>query len=159
MSSKNWDTLSADERAEWAARVKTLRLAADLTQQELATEAKTSRQTVNNMENGFTPQLATLKRVLNALGVNTDPVEFERQTEMWLATMGTLIEAIPEDRRSKHVDIAIGDLAEGVRGVADNVVQFPTVSGSLDYEDGSHQAVASRNDEGGVEEDDDEGQE
>lgn len=153
MSSKNWDTLTADERAEWAARVKTLRLAADLTQQELATEAKTSRQTVNNMENGFTPQLATLKRVLNVLGVNTDPVEFERQTEMWLATMGTLIEAIPEDRRSKHVDIAIGDLAEGVRGVADNVVQFPTVGGSLDYEDGSHQAVASH-DEGGVEEDD-----
>ncbi|MBK0296296.1 hypothetical protein IAE22_29565, partial [Bacillus sp. S34] len=60
-----------------------------------------------------------MKRVLNVLGVNTDPVEFERQTEMWLATMGTLIEAIPEDRRSKHVDIAIGDLADGVRGVGE----------------------------------------
>lgn len=154
MSSKNWDTLSADERSEWAARVKTLRLAADLTQQELATEAKTSRQTVNNMENGFTPQLATLKRVLNVLGVNTDPVEFERQTEMWLATMGTLIETIPEERRGKHVDIAISDLVDGVRG-ASNVIRFPTVSGRTDYEDGSHQAVASREDEGGVEEDDD----
>lgn len=154
MSSKNWDTLSAEERAEWAARVKTLRLAADLTQQELATEAKTSRQTVNNMENGFTPQLATLKRVLNVLGVNTDPVEFERQTEMWLATMGTLIEAIPQDRRAKHVDIAIGDLADGVRGASSNVIEFPNVSGEPDYEDGSHQAVASQ-DEGGVEEDED----
>jgi|ERR1051325_1233076 transcriptional regulator with XRE-family HTH domain len=155
MSSKNWDTLTADERAEWAARVKTLRLAADLTQQELATEAKTSRQTVNNMENGFTPQLKTLKRVLNVLGVNTDPVEFERQTEMWLATMGTLIEAIPEDRRAKHVDIAIGDLADGVRGAReDNLIPFPSVGGVPDYEDGSHQAVASQ-DEGGVEEDDD----
>lgn len=155
MSSKNWDTLSAEERAEWAARVKTLRLAADLTQQELATEAKTSRQTVNNMENGFTPQLKTLKRVLNVLGVNTDPVEFERQTEMWLATMGTLIEAIPEERRAKHVDIAIGDLADGVRGTSSNVIEFPNVGGVPDYEDGSHQAVASRTDEGGVEEDDD----
>lgn len=155
MSSKSFDTLTADERAEWAGRVKTLRLAADLTQQELATEAKTSRQTVNNMENGFTPQLATLKRVLNVLGVDTDPVEFEKQTQLWLTTMGSLIEAIPEDRRSKHVDIAIGDLADGVRDAHSNVVQFPSVSGRLDYEDGSHQAVASRNDEGGVEEDDD----
>ncbi|MCS6570285.1 helix-turn-helix domain-containing protein [Curtobacterium flaccumfaciens pv. flaccumfaciens] len=156
MSSKNWDTLTADERAEWAGRVKTLRLAADLTQQELATEAKTSRQTINNMENGYTPQLATLKRVLNVLGVNTDPVEFERQTEMWLATMGTLIEAIPEERRGKHVDLAIGDLADGVRETRSNVVAFPTVGGATDYEDGSHQAVASRKDEGGVEEDDEE---
>lgn len=155
MSSKNWDTLTADERAEWAARVKTLRLAAGLTQQELATEAKTSRQTVNNMENGFTPQLKTLKRVLNVLGVNTDPVEFERQTEMWLTTMGSLIEAIPEERRAKHVDIALSDLADGIRGTRDdNVIQFPGVSGVTDYEDGSHQAVASH-DEGGVEEDDD----
>lgn len=155
MSSKNWDTLTADERAEWAGRVKTLRLAADLTQQELATEAKTSRQTINNMENGFTPQLATLKRVLNVLGVDTDPVEFEKQTQMWLTTMGSLIEAIPEERRSKHVDIAIGDLADGVRGAQSNVITFPVVSSTNDYEDGSHQAVASRNDEGGVEEDDD----
>lgn len=155
MSSKNWDTLTADERAEWAGRVKTLRLASDLTQQELATEAKTSRQTINNMENGFTPQLATLKRVLNALGVDTDPVQFEKQTEIWLATIGTLIEAIPGERRSKHVDIAISDLADGVRDARSNVVQFPTVGGATDYEDGSHQAVASRNDEGGVEEDDD----
>ncbi|MBT1542438.1 helix-turn-helix transcriptional regulator [Curtobacterium flaccumfaciens pv. flaccumfaciens] len=156
MSSKNWDTLTADERAEWAGRVKTLRLASDLTQQELATEAKTSRQTINNMENGFTPQLATLKRVLNALGVDTDPVQFEKQTEIWLATIGTLIEAIPEERRSKHVDTAIGDLADGVRETRSNVVAFPTVGGAADYEDGSHQAVASRNDEGGVEEDDEE---
>lgn len=155
MSSKNWDTLTADERAEWAGRVKTLRLASDLTQQELATEAKTSRQTINNMENGFTPQLATLKRVLNALGVDTDPVQFEKQTEIWLATIGTLIEAIPEERRSKHVDLAIGDLADGVRETRSNVVAFPTVGGAADYEDGSHQAVASRNDEGGVEEDED----
>lgn len=155
MSNKNWDTLSAEERAEWAGRVKTLRLNADLTQQELAAEAKTSRQTINNMENGFTPQLATLKRVLNALGVDTDPVEFERQTQMWLATMGTLIEAIPEERRGKHVDIAIGDLADGVRAARSNVITFPVVSGTTDYEHGSHQAVASRKDEGGVEEDDD----
>lgn len=158
MSSKNFDTLTADERAEWASRVKTLRLAADLTQQELATEAKTSRQTINNMENGFTPQLKTLKRVLNVLGVETDPVVFERQTELWLTTMGTLIEQIPAGRRSKHVDLAIGDLAEGVRGTRDNVIHLRSVGGDADYEDGSHQAVASRDDEGGVEEDD-EGQE
>lgn len=154
MSSKNWDTLTAEERAEWAGRVKALRQQATLTQQELAAEAKTSRQTINNMENGFTPQLATLKRVLNALGVNTDPVEFERQTRMWLTTMGNLIEAIPEDRRGKHVDRAIGELADGIRGERSNVVPFPTVGGDVDYEDGSHQAVASQ-DEGGIEEDDD----
>jgi len=158
MSSNSFDTLTAEERAEWASRVKTLRLVAGLTQQELATEAKTSRQTVNNMENGFTPQLKTLIRVLNALGVETDPVVFEQQTELWLTTMGTLIEQIPEDRRGRHVDIAISGLADGIRGTQSNVVPFPNVGGGADYEDGSHQAVASL-DEGGVEEDDDDTQE
>lgn len=115
MSKNTFSASTAEQRAEWARRVKSLREAAGLTQDELAQEAKTSRQTVNNMETGMTPQLGTLKRVLNVLGVNTDDVVFDVETDVWLTTMGTLIELIPELNRRKHVDIAIGDLAAGVR--------------------------------------------
>ncbi|OOB91219.1 helix-turn-helix domain-containing protein [Rathayibacter sp. VKM Ac-2630] len=151
MARNLFDNLTEAERDQWAAQVKELRHKAGLTQAELAAEAKTSRATINNLEKGVTPQSATLKRVLEALGIDMESVEFQQQTQRWLTTMGTLIEAIPEKRRSHHVDLAIGTLAAGIKET--NVTPFPTnVGGTPDYEADEYQAVASDM-EGGPEED------
>src|SRR4051812_7252618 len=108
MSKKKFAEMPAEERADWARKVKRIRQEAGLTQAQLAEQAETSRQTINNLEKGLTPQADTLRKVLVALGIDVDGPEFEAQTELWLSTMGTLIEAIPSERRQKHVDMAIG---------------------------------------------------
>lgn len=162
MSKKKIADMTMAERAELAKQVERLRREQGMNQADLATLAGTDRGTIINIEGGKrVPQARVLTRIFDALGQEDGELEFLPETQAWLSSMGTLIEMIPERTRPKHVNIAIKDLAAGISdtGDDDNVVQFPTVGGSLDYEDGSHQAVASRNDEGGVEEDDDEGQE
>lgn len=145
------------EREMWAKRVKTLRQRTTLTQTELAHEAGTSRQTINNIERGaLVPQAATLKKVLSALGVNVNPVRFEQRTEGWLTVMGKLIETIPEVRREKHVTIAMDDLVDGIaepQEYENSPIAFPDVSGGLEDEAHSLRAVASDM-EGGPEHED-----
>lgn len=143
MSKKKFAHLTMEERTELARQVKPLRLQQKLTQAELAEYAKTDRTTVSNIERGRAPQAAVLERLLTVLGVETETVEFDPETQRWLVTMGTLIEAIPEGRRSKHVDKAIGALAAGIKDTG-NVSAFPTnVGGGSDYEAPEYQAVAS----------------
>lgn len=159
MSKKKIADMTMAERAELAKQVERLRREAGMKQAELAEQAGTSRATIINIEGGKrVPQADVLTRIFDALGQEDGDTEFLPETEVWLSSMGTLIEMIPEQTRPKHVGIAITGLAAGIGDYGDspdNVVHFPTVGGSLDYEDGSHQAVASRTDEGGVEEDDD----
>lgn len=164
MSKKKIADMTMAERAELATQVKPLRLHAGLKQEELADLAGTDRTTIVNIETAKTrPQARVLTRIFDALGVEDGDVTFLPETEAWLASMGTLIEMIPEVTRPKHVNRAISGLAAGLSDYGDpeyddNVTPFPGVGGGTDYEHGSHQAVASRDDEGGVEEDD-EGQE
>lgn len=160
MSKKKIADMSMAERAELATQVKPLRLHAGMKQEELAELAGTDRTTIVNIETAKrVPQARVLTRILDALGVEDGEVQFQPETEAWLSSMGTLIEMIPDVTRPKHVNRAIKGLAAGLSDYGDpeydNVTTFPDVSGATDYEDGSHQAVASRGDEGGVEEDDD----
>jgi transcriptional regulator with XRE-family HTH domain len=159
MSKKKIADMTMAERAELAKQVERLRREAGLRQVELAELAGTSRATIINIEGGKrVPQADVLTRIFDALGQEDGDTEFSAETEVWLSSMGTLIEMIPEQTRPKHVGIAITGLAAGIgdHGERDtsNVTPFPGVSGSADYEEGSHQAVASHM-EGGVEEDDD----
>jgi transcriptional regulator with XRE-family HTH domain len=160
MSKKKIADMTMAERAELAKQVERLRREQNMNQADLAALAGTDRGTIINIEGGKrVPQARVLTRIFDALGQEDGELEFLPETQAWLSSMGTLIEMIPEQTRPKHVNIAIKDLAAGIGDTGDvdksNVVQFPTVGGELDYEDGSHQAVASRDDEGGVEEDDD----
>lgn len=108
--------MSMAERAEYASRVKALRLRHDLTQQELADAAGVTRQTIGNLETGSkVPQAEVLGRVLAVLGVEVDGPQFEAQTDMWLTMMGTLIEAIPAETRPSVVNGAMRVLADGIR--------------------------------------------
>ena len=135
MSKNDLGNLSKDERAALSARVRPLRQAANLKQDELAELADVSRQTISNMENGsITPQADVLGRVLRVLGVDLETSRFEPQTDLWLSMIGTLIEAIPERDRPPAVDGAIRVLAEGVRAAKpDNVRQLrPDVRGAID---------------------------
>lgn len=159
MSKRKIADMSMAERAELAKQVERLRRDAGMKQAELAELANTSRATIINIEGGKrVPQADVLTRIFDALGQEDGETEFLPETEVWLSSMGTLIEMIPEQTRPKHVGIAIRDLAAGIGDTGDvdndNVTPFPSVSGLPDYEDGSHQAVASHM-EGGVEEDDD----
>lgn len=159
MSKKKIADMTMAERAELATQVKPLRLHAGMKQEELAELAATDRTTIVNIETAKrVPQARVLTRIFDALGVEDGEVQFQPETEAWLSSMGTLIEMIPEVTRPKHVNRAIKGLAAGLSDYGDpeydNVSPFPDVSGNADYEDGSHQAVASH-DEGGVEEDDD----
>lgn len=91
-------------------------------QSELGEEAKVSRATISNIENGSTtPQAEILGRLLAALGVETDAPEFEAQTELWLSMMGALIESIPEPRRAPVVNTAMRVIADGVRDASSEV--------------------------------------
>ncbi|WP_025159107.1 helix-turn-helix domain-containing protein [Leifsonia aquatica] len=116
MSNKKLTELSEAERAEYGKRIKAIRQAAGMKQSELAQEAKVSRATISNIENGSTtPQAEILGRILGALGIETSAPEFEPQTELWLSMMGALIESIPELRRAPVVNGAMRVLADGVR--------------------------------------------
>ncbi|MCU1412128.1 MAG: family transcriptional regulator [Rhodoglobus sp.] len=66
------------------------------------------------------PQEEVLVRVLRVLGLDVDEQRFNPQTELWLSMMGTLIEAIPDERRAPAVDGALRVLGDGLK--ASNVV-------------------------------------
>lgn len=106
--------MSYDERADAAKRIKSLRLDADMTQDELGKEAGVSRATINNWENGTTvPQSDKLALVYRALGVPTKEAAFTAETEEWLEIMGVLVEKIPADRRQPVMNQAVRLVADG----------------------------------------------
>lgn len=118
MSKKFFENLTADERAEHARMIKPLRQGQGMSKKVVYTEAKISRQTLDNIESGATvPQAEVLKRVLDVVGYEVDEPEFEPQTETWLTVMGALIEAIPSSRRPQAADRAIRLLVSEARAV------------------------------------------
>lgn len=118
MSKKKIRDLSTDERAEYAAGVKSLRQSKGFTQQALADAAGVSRQTINNIERAVkVPQADVLSNVLRVLGVDIEENVFEEQTDLWLSIMGTLIESIDVSRRQQTVDRALKVLAAGIADV------------------------------------------
>lgn len=158
MSKNNFSVETPEERALWASRVKRLRGKTSLTQTELAHEAGTSRQTINNIERGvLVPQTGTLKKVLVALGLTLTPMQFAAQTETWMKMLGQLIEMVPEPRREKSVlsamDVIVAEMAEP-QEYNNDPIPFPNVGGDLEDEAISLGAVAD-NSEGGPEDDQD----
>lgn len=116
MSKKKLADLSMSERASYASRVKALRQGAELTQADVANLAGVSRATVVGIESGNTvPQAEVLAKVLRVLGLDIDETAFSEQTELWLAMMGALIEAIPATRRESAVHAAMRALSEGLK--------------------------------------------
>lgn len=112
--SEEW---SESQRVEFAKQVKSLRVERGWLQSDLAKAAGVSRQTVSSTENGTrTPQSDLLGRMLKALGVNPGEPEFDENTELWLTMFGTLIEAIPAERRQESVTAAMRELTRGVKG-------------------------------------------
>jgi transcriptional regulator with XRE-family HTH domain len=94
-------------------------------QEELAENANVSRQTLSDIENGnTTPQAKVLQRIYQVLGVDIEPVRFEDQTEIWLSMLGTLIEAVPIERRSRAVDGAVRAISDELLAPS-NVTPFP----------------------------------
>jgi transcriptional regulator with XRE-family HTH domain len=108
MSKTRFELLTYEQRESHAKRIKSLRLARGLTQDDLAGEAHVSRATINNWENGATvPQPDKLEVVFRALGVQLDESEFEPATQEWLAVMGVLVERIPARDRQPVMNNAI----------------------------------------------------
>ncbi len=108
MSKTRFELLTYEQRESHAKRIKSLRQARGLTQDDLAGEAKGSRATINNWENGATvPQPDKLEVVFRALGVQLDESEFEPATQEWLAVLGVLVERIPARERQPVMNSAI----------------------------------------------------
>lgn len=109
--------MTSTQRRVYAERVKLLRQAAGLRQEDLAAAAGVSRPTIIGIENGTSvPQQDKLIRILGVLGVDVEGPKFGEQTERWLTMMGSLIEAIPVQRREPAVNAAIRELTAGIRG-------------------------------------------
>lgn len=110
-----------------ARQVKELRQRANMKQEDLSELAGVSRQTLSDIENANTtaPQMKTLIRIYDALGIDIAPPEFEGQTQQWLAMLGALIEAIPTERRPSAVDKVVVVLSGEIAGRS-NVTPFPT---------------------------------
>lgn len=116
MATRGSGPISRAEREEYARKVRSLRQAHGMTQAQLADASGVTRATIVNIETGNTvPQLDVLSRVLGPLGVDLRPSRFSPQTEFWLTMLGTLIEAVPAERRQATVDLAIRMLAESIR--------------------------------------------
>ena len=108
MSRNSSAKMTAEMRATLARRVKSLRLEQGMKQEELAENANVSRQTLSDIENGnTTPQAKVLQRIYQVLGIDIEPVAFDEQTGIWLSMLGTLIEAVPAERRPHAVDGAV----------------------------------------------------
>jgi transcriptional regulator with XRE-family HTH domain len=108
--------MTSTQRRVYAERVKLLRQAAGLRQEDLAAAAGVSRPTIIGIENGTSiPQQEKLVRILAVLGVDVQSPRFGEQTERWLTMMGALIEAIPVQRREPAVNAAIRELTDGIR--------------------------------------------
>jgi len=126
MSRNSSVKLTAQERLALARQVKELRQRAGLKQEDLAENAGVSRQTLSDIENANTnaPQMKTLIRIYDALGIDIAPPEFEEQTKQWLGMLGALIEAVPSERRPDAIDKVVVLLSSEI-AQRSNVTAFP----------------------------------
>lgn len=122
MTTKKMSATTPSERAELAKQIKALRQSAGMSKKLLAHEAQISRQTLDNIENGVTaPQAGVLERILNTLGVSTETISFESETDLWLTMIGTLIEQLPAELRPQSVDRVVRSLAHDIKNAPANV--------------------------------------
>lgn len=128
MSKKDFETLSMSERAALAQQVKSVRQSLGLTQQELATEAGVTRQSIGNIESGaMTPQAKTLLPILEALGIKPKAAVFSAETSQWLAIVGGIMDSLPAERRAPAGQAAVAAVtqelvdAANVRGSGQDV--------------------------------------
>jgi len=143
--SKNWsENLTYEERADLARLIKPLRQGAGLSKKDVYDEARISRQTLNNIEDGVTvPQPEVLLKVLDAVGYETDSPQFEQQTEIWLTMIGTMIEAIPAGHRQTAADKVVRLLAVESRREQGNVTRVAFGVGAPDENDLTRVALDS----------------
>lgn len=164
MSKNDFENLSMSERAALAQQVKSVRQSIGLTQQELATEAGVTRQSVGNIESGaIVPQEKTLVAVLQALGITPKAAAFSPETSQWLAIVGGIMDSLPIARRAvagkAAVDAVTTELvsAANVRGVTED--EIPHI-GNVDVDQLRKSGVALAADErDGAEEEQEQSQE
>jgi len=111
MSKNSLGSMSMEQRRQFAAQVKQVRLELGLTQQDLADAASVSRQTVSNLERGTVPQAENLARILDTLGIHTSTSEFSEDTDMWLGVLGGMLESLPPMRRGVAGQAAVSAVA------------------------------------------------
>ncbi|RZT66787.1 helix-turn-helix transcriptional regulator [Leucobacter luti] len=123
MSTKDFNNLTSQQRADLAAQVKEVRLRAGLTQQQLADEAGVTRQSIGNIEGGdTTPQAKTLLPVLKALGIAPSPAEFTPETSRWLAIVGGIMDSLPIERRAHAGQAAVTAVTNELVTASSNVI-------------------------------------
>lgn len=105
-----------ETRKELARLIPELREKQNLSQGELARLVGVSRQTISNIETGKSvPQDQVLRSILEVLGVSDEQVIFEESTRTWLVTVGTLIEALPAERRQRAMIKTVNLLSDEIR--------------------------------------------
>ena len=153
MSKKDFEKLSANERAALAQQVKAVRQSLNLTQADLAQEAGVTRQSIGNIESGtIVPQAKTLIPILQVLGIRPKAAEFSAETSQWLAIVGGIMDSLPVDRRA-----AAGKAA--VDAVSTELVAAANVSGlgndfdphEVDLSQGNYDLAATRDNSSVVE--------
>lgn len=114
MSRKKSVLDTREGRVALAARVKELRAAAGLRQEDLAHEARVSRTTLIDIEAGkLVPQSGTLQRILDVLGVDTEEAgELDRDTQTWVGMIGGMIQGLPIERRGMAGQAAVNAITE-----------------------------------------------
>lgn len=128
MSKKDFQNLTTRERSELAAQVKRVRQELGLTQQDVATTAGVTRQSVGSLESGATvPQAKTLAAILNVLGITPKAAEFSPETSRWLAIVGGIMDSMPQSHRDRAGQAAVTAVTtelvnlSNVGGVRENV--------------------------------------
>lgn len=100
--------LSIEQRIEYAAQIRTLRLRRGLTQARLAAAAQISRQTLNTMEGGRTvPQSENLLKVLNALGIQLKDAPANLAVSAWLTRIEGSLRQVHPSRRRETMDAVL----------------------------------------------------
>lgn len=110
--------MTRQDRLLYAGRVADARKALDLSQDELAARADTSRGTIGNIESGKTvPQAEVLWRIMGALDLRPDMSRaWSDEVEKWLSIMAPLLEQMTPEVRERAMQQVIGILAAAIRG-------------------------------------------
>lgn len=125
----NAKTATMEERRALAEKVKGLRQAAGLTQEELAEKSGVSRRAIIDAESGkAAPQGDKLEAMLLALGHPSVAPAWSDSTHQSMAIIGSLLDALSEERKQREVNAILTQLANAIRDdAASRVVDLKTV--------------------------------
>lgn len=119
-------------REIWAGRVKELRVAQQMRQEDVAKLAQVSRTTLIAIEAGqLVPQAGTLQRILDVFGVSPEDAaaQFSDDVTSWLSIIGSLLSALPTDRRDRAGRAAVSVITAEITSAgaaADDDFDFET---------------------------------